>query len=80
MEAEIFLKKNIIKNRVLEGSLYRCPDCFKVALYKKYGTRLWDGDVENVIALFEGCKLKRAMNFVDYLRKHSPRIPEYSYW
>jgi hypothetical protein len=41
---------------------------------------LWDGDVESAIALFEGCKFKRAVNFVSYLRKHSLRIPEYSYF
>ena len=32
------------------------------------------------VALFEGCKFKRAVNFVSYLRKHCLRIPEYSYF
>ncbi|OYQ65173.1 hypothetical protein B9G53_08765 [Pseudanabaena sp. SR411] len=41
---------------------------------------LWDGDVEAAIALFEGCKFKRVVNFVSYLRKHCLRIPEYSYF
>jgi hypothetical protein len=41
---------------------------------------LWNGDVKSAIALFEGCKFKRAVNFVDYLRKHCLRIPEYSYF
>jgi hypothetical protein len=40
---------------------------------------LWAGDVEAAIALFAECKLKRAINFVDYLRKHRLRIPEYGY-
>lgn len=41
---------------------------------------LWDGDFNSAIALFDGCKFKRAINFVTYLRKHSLRIPEYSYF
>lgn len=41
---------------------------------------LWDGDVESAMALFDGCKFKRAVNFVSYLRKHCLRIPEYSYF
>jgi hypothetical protein len=40
---------------------------------------LWDGDVEAAIALFRDCKFKRAINFVDYMRKHRPRMPEYGY-
>ena len=40
---------------------------------------LWQGDVEQSIALFEGCKFKRAINFLDYLRNHRYRIPEYGY-
>lgn len=41
---------------------------------------LWNGDVESAMALFDGCKFKRAVNFVSYLRKHCLRIPEYSYF
>ena len=41
---------------------------------------LRDGGVDSAIALFEGCKFKRAVNFVSYLRKHCLRIPEYSYF
>ena len=41
---------------------------------------LWDGDVASAISLFEGCKFKRAVNFVSYLRNHCLRIPEYSYF
>jgi hypothetical protein len=40
---------------------------------------LWEGSVDCAIEMFEGCKLKRAVNFVNYLRKHRSRIPEYSY-
>lgn len=40
---------------------------------------LWQGDVEQTIALFEGCKFKRAINFLDYLHNHRHRIPEYGY-
>jgi hypothetical protein len=40
---------------------------------------LWDGEVEAAIALFSDCKFKRAINFVDYMRKHCPRMPEYGY-
>jgi hypothetical protein len=42
----------------------------------------WDkreGDVKQVITLFRDCKFKRAINFVDYIRKHRLRMPEYSY-
>jgi hypothetical protein len=41
--------------------------------------RLWQGDVDGVISLFEGCKSKRAINFLNYLRHHRHRIPEYGY-
>lgn len=40
---------------------------------------LWQGDVEQVIVLFAGCKFKRAINFLAYLRNHRHRIPEYGY-
>ncbi|WP_425218421.1 ISKra4 family transposase, partial [Tumidithrix helvetica] len=40
---------------------------------------LWQGSVDEAIALFEGCKFKRAINFLDYLRNHRHRIPEYGY-
>jgi hypothetical protein len=40
---------------------------------------LWEGDVEQAITLFRDCKFKRAINFVDYIRKHRLRVPEYSY-
>jgi hypothetical protein len=40
---------------------------------------LWQGAVDEAISLFEGCKFKRAINFVDYLRDHRHRIPEYGY-
>lgn len=40
---------------------------------------LWQGDVEQAIVLFSGCKFKRAINFLAYLRNHRHRIPEYGY-
>ena len=40
---------------------------------------LWRGDVEQAIVLFEGCKFKRAINFLAYLHNHRHRIPEYGY-
>ena len=40
---------------------------------------LWDGEVEAAIDLFRDCKFKRAINFMDYMRKHRPRMPEYGY-
>ena len=40
---------------------------------------LWQGDVEQAMAIFSGCKFKRAINFLAYLRNHCHRIPEYGY-
>ena len=40
---------------------------------------LWQGDIEQAIDLFVGCKFKRAINFLAYLRNHRHRIPEYEY-
>lgn len=40
---------------------------------------LWQGDVEQAMAIFSGCKFKRAINFLAYLRNHRHRIPEYGY-
>jgi hypothetical protein len=40
---------------------------------------LWAGEVEPTIILFSNCKLRRAINFMNYLRKHRKRIPEYGY-
>jgi hypothetical protein len=40
---------------------------------------LWQGDVEQAMAIFSGCKFKRAINFLAYLRNHRHRLPEYGY-
>lgn len=40
---------------------------------------LWQGDVPTTMTLFADCKFKRAINFLDYLRNHRHRIPEYGY-
>ena len=38
---------------------------------------LWQGLVDEAIALFDDFKKKQARNFQDYLRKHRFRIPDY---
>ncbi|NMF60206.1 hypothetical protein HC246_19775 [Pseudanabaena yagii GIHE-NHR1] len=40
---------------------------------------LWQGNVEQAVVLFAGCKFKRAINFLAYLRNHRHRMPEYGY-
>lgn len=40
---------------------------------------LWQGKVEAAIALFADCKLDTVPNFILYLTKHRPRIPNYQY-
>ena len=38
---------------------------------------LWQGLVDDAIALFDDLKKKQARNFQNYLRKHRLRIPDY---
>ena len=38
---------------------------------------LWQGFVDDAIALFDDMKKKQARNFQNYLRKHRFRIPDY---
>ena len=38
---------------------------------------LWQGFVDEAIALFDDLKKKQARNFQNYLRKHRQRIPDY---
>ena len=40
-------------------------------------TYLWQGLIDNAIALFDDLKKKQAKNFQNYLRKHRARIPDY---
>ena len=42
--------------------------------------RLWQGDVEGAVKLFEGWQHKRVGRFIAYLNKHRHRIVNYSYY
>lgn len=44
---------------------------------KKAENYLWQGLVDNAIAVFDDLKNKSARNFQNYLRKHKLRIPDY---
>lgn len=44
---------------------------------KKAKSYLWQGLVDEAIALFDDLKKKQARNFQNYLRKHRFRIPDY---
>jgi hypothetical protein len=41
---------------------------------------LWQGKVDDTIALFKECKRREANNFCNYLRKHRHRIVNYQYY
>lgn len=43
-------------------------------------TFLWQGQVSQAIALFVDLKKKSALNFINYLKKHSHRIVNYQYF
>lgn len=45
----------------------------------KARTLLWQGSVDQTIALFDDCTKHQAKCFCDYLRKHRHRIPNYDY-
>lgn len=47
---------------------------------KQAETLLWQGKVEEVLALFVEMKAKRANNFCDYINRHRHRIVNYSYY
>jgi hypothetical protein len=40
---------------------------------------LWQGKVDEAMALFSNCKLKTIPNFIPYLTRHRDRIPNYQY-
>jgi hypothetical protein len=42
-------------------------------------TLLWQGKVDETLALFEDCQLHQAHCFCQYLQKHRDRIPNYDY-
>lgn len=46
----------------------------------KTQTLLWQGKVDEAIALFANCNLKQAENFCTYLEKHRHRIINYQYY
>lgn len=43
-------------------------------------TLLWQGKVDDAIAVFADCHLKQALNFCAYLEKHRHRIVNYQYY
>ncbi|AVH66177.1 ISKra4 family transposase [Nostoc sp. 'Peltigera membranacea cyanobiont' N6] len=43
-------------------------------------TLLWQGKVDDAIAVFADCQLKQALNFCAYLEKHRHRIVNYQYY
>jgi len=47
---------------------------------KKAETLLWQGKVKQTVELFVGLSVKQAHNFCDYIKKHSHRIINYSYY
>ena len=38
---------------------------------------MWNGEIELALAEFEGFQTKPVVNFKNYVRKHSERIPDY---
>ena len=55
---------------------YLAPN-FEGIRLKKAKNFLWQGLVDDAIALFDDLKKKQARNFQNYLRKHRFRIPDY---
>ena len=47
---------------------------------KQAESYLWQGKVDETIALFTKCRLKRAQNFINYLNQHRQRIINYEYY
>ncbi len=62
------LKQNLYK---VGGSLKRLQQA---------ETLLWQGKVNQVLALFDSLKKPQAHRFCDYLRTHQDRIPNYEYY
>jgi hypothetical protein len=46
----------------------------------KVKSLLWQGKIDDAIALFADCKIKQAENFCIYLEKHRNRIINYQYY
>ena len=62
------LKENLYK---VGGSLKRL---------KRAEALLWQGQVEEALALFDDCRRRQAVNFCAYLDHHRHRIVNYSYY
>ena len=61
-----------------------CENLYKVGgsnkRLKQAESYLWQGKVDEAIALFTDCRLKQARKFGDYLNKHRQRIVNYEYY
>lgn len=61
-----------------------CENLYKVGgslkRLKQAESFLWEGKVDEVIALFTTCRRKQARNFVEYLNKHRQRLVNYKYY
>lgn len=62
----------------LRENLYKVGGSLK--RLKQAESCLWQGKVDETIALFTNCRLKQSGNFVDYLNKHRQRIVNYKYY
>ena len=62
----------------LRENLYKVGGSLK--RLKQAETKLWEGKVDEAIALFADCRRKQAGNFCAYLTKHRLRIVNYLYY
>lgn len=62
----------------LSENLYKVGGSLK--RLKQAESFLWEGKVDEAIALFSDCRRKQARNFVEYLNKHRQRIVNYKYY
>ena len=62
----------------LTENLYKVGGSLK--RLKQAETKLWQGQLDEAIALFADCRHKQARNFCTYLTKHRHRIVNYSYY
>ena len=62
----------------LKENLYKVGGSIK--RLKAAENLLWQGLVQEAIALFVDLKKKPAQNFINYLKKHSKRIVNYEYF
>ena len=62
----------------LSENLYKVGGSLK--RLKQAESYLWQGQVDEAIALFTDCRKKQAANFIEYLNKHRHRIINYEYY